>query len=272
MSLKVQKFKGQDADILWHALRKEAEGLINQEPILGSFIHAAVLNHESFSSALSFYLAAKLSSDELPAMLVREVIEQGYASHPEACKAAELDILAVRNRDAACDSYLSPFLFFKGYHALQSHRIAHLLWQQSRTMLAFYIQSQCSKIFDVDIHPAASIGQGILLDHASGLVIGETAVVEDDVSILHGVTLGGTGKKTGDRHPKVRRGVLISAGAKILGNIEIGEGAKVGAGSVVLKDVPSRTTVAGIPARIINSDHEGDTPAHTMDHSLEPNA
>lgn len=264
-----QKLQHKGADTLWHAIRKEAEALAEQEPTLGSFIHATVLNHEHFSSALSFHLAGTLSSDELPAILVREVIEQIYADHPEVCKAAELDILAVYNRDAACDNYLAPLLFFKGYQALQSHRIAHLLWQASRTILAFYIQSQCSRKFNVDTHPAAQIGHGILLDHASGVVIGETAVVENDVSILQGVTLGGTGKSTGDRHPKIRRGVLIGAGAKILGNIEIGENAKIGAGSVVLKDVPAHTTIAGIPARIIKTAPADGTPAYSMDHSLD---
>lgn len=264
--------KEQDKEIaqrinaLWAVMRKEGQQLAEQEPALGSFIFANVLNHNSFASALSFYLANKLSSAELPAMLIREVIEQHH--NADTCKAAEMDILAVSNRDAACDNYLTPFLFFKGYHALQSYRVAHALWHQRRTALALHIQSRSSLCFNVDIHPAATIGQGILLDHASGIVIGETAVIEDDVSILQGVTLGGTGKQTGDRHPKIRRGVLIGAGAKILGNIEIGEGAKIGAGSVVLQTVPPHSTAAGVPARVIGGTSSS-SPALTMDHTLE---
>jgi serine O-acetyltransferase len=200
-------------------------------------------------------------------MLVREVIEQALADDPSISTAMRADLQAVSERDSACCSLVTPLLFFKGFHALQSYRIAHWLWQQGRNSLALFLQNRISSVFAVDIHPAARIGKGIMFDHATGIVIGETAVVEDNVSIMQSVTLGGTGKEAGDRHPKVRRGVLISAGAKILGNIEIGECAKVGAGSVVLKDVAPRTTVAGVPARVVG-DSLCTQPSRDMDHHL----
>lgn len=177
------------------------------------------------------------------------------------------DIQAVNERDSACCSLVTPLLYFKGFHALQAYRIAHWLWRQGRKPLALFLQNRISSVFAVDIHPAARIGKGIMFDHATGIVIGETAVVEDNVSIMQSVTLGGTGKEAGDRHPKVRKGVLISAGAKILGNIEVGECAKVGAGSVVLKDVPPRSTVAGVPARIIG-ENRCLQPSRDMDHHI----
>jgi serine O-acetyltransferase len=161
-----------------------------------------------------------------------------------------------------------PFLFFKGYHALQSYRAAHWLWQQGRECLALFLQNRISQVFDVDIHPGARIGRGVMIDHATGVVIGETVVLEDNVSMLHGVTLGGSGCGKGDRHPKIRAGVLIGVGAKILGNIEIGEGAKIGAGSVVLDAVAAHTTVAGVPAKLIGRPR-GDEPSRDMDHHLD---
>lgn len=255
------------ASSLWSAIRHEAQRLLAEEPILGSFYHATILNHEDFGSALSFHLANKLDSGVLPAMLIREVICEAMAADPSILKAAEIDIIATRTRDPACSHYSTPFLYFKGFHALQAYRVAHWLWHQDRRPLAVFIQNQVSAIFAVDIHPAASLGSGIMLDHATGIVMGETSVVEDDVSILHEVTLGGTGKVSGDRHPKIRRGVLLSAGAKIIGNIEVGEGAKVGAGSVVLEDVPPHVTVAGVPAKIVG--RPGcDSPALDMNHGL----
>lgn len=254
---------------LWKEMREKATALAEQEPALSSFMHSTILHQERFSAALSFHLAMLLCSSEFSAILLREIIEDVYKADPSVWRRAEIDIIAIRNRDAACDNYLSPFLFFKGYHALQAHRIAHVLWKDNRTMLASYIQGRCSTGLNVDIHPAARIGEGIMLDHASGIVIGETTVIDDDVSMLQGVTLGGTGKMTGDRHPKIRNGVLIGAGAKILGNIEIGEGAKVGAGSVVLKNVPAHVTVAGVPAKIITTAKTDDNPALMMNHSLD---
>ncbi len=252
---------------LWAAIRSEALQLVEQEPILGSFYHATILNHEHFGSALSFHLANKLDSLVLPAMLIREVVDQAASADPSILKAAEIDIIATRTRDPACSNFSTPFLYFKGFHALQAHRVAHWLWNQGRQPLAVFIQNQVSATLGVDIHPAARLGSGIMLDHATGIVMGETSVVEDDVSILHSVTLGGTGKDTGDRHPKIRRGVLLSAGAKIIGNIEVGEGAKVGAGSVVLEDVPAHVTVAGVPAKIVG--RPGcDSPALDMNQSL----
>jgi serine O-acetyltransferase len=235
-------------DPIWQAIRDETAQVISHEPVLASFLYSTILNHQSLESALSFHLAHKLDSPTASALLVREVVEQALIADPSIGKAMRCDLRAVRDRDSACNSYSIPFLYFKGFHALQAYRIAHWLWRQGREALALFFQNCMSTEFAVDIHPAAVIGHGILLDHATGIVIGETAVVGNNVSIMQSVTLGGTGKEEGDRHPKVGDGVLISAGATILGNINIGRGAKVGAGSVVLQDVPPHTTVAGVPA------------------------
>lgn len=239
------------AGSLWQAMRREVHARAEFEPIMATFFQATVLNHDTLEGALSFLLASKLDSTVVSSMAIREIIQEAFAAEPAITRAAEIDIKATKDRDPACNSYSTPFLFYKGFQALQTYRVAHWLWSQERHSLAFFLQNQISTIFAVDIHPAAEIGCGVMFDHATGLVIGETAVIEDDVSILHGVTLGGTGKVSGDRHPKVRKGVLIGANASIIGNIEIGEGAKVGAGSVVMKDVPARATVAGVPAKII---------------------
>lgn len=248
---------------LWPLMRIEAERKALEEPILGSYFHATILNHASFGAALSFRLASKLENPMLPTMLIRDVISQAFSADPAILNAAEIDVVATYARDPACEDLSTPFLFFKGFHALQAYRIAHWLWHEGRRTLARFFQNQISATLGVDIHPAARIGSGIMLDHATGIVIGETAVVEDDVSILHSVTLGGTGKHGGDRHPKIRRGVLLAAGAKIIGNIEVGACAKVGAGSVVLENVPPHTTVAGVPARIVAT-HEQHQPAMDM--------
>ena len=253
---------------LWPLMRTEAERKAQEEPILGSYFHATILNHNSLGDALSFRLASKLDNPMLPTMLIRDVIGEAMRSDPTLLSAAEIDILAIYGRDPACDDLSSPFLFFKGFHALQAHRVANWLWNQGRQTLAQFFQNQISVTLGVDIHPAAKIGSGIMLDHATGIVIGETAVVEDDVSILHAVTLGGSGKVSGDRHPKIRKGVLLSAGCKVLGNIEVGTNAKVGAGSVVLENVPANATVAGVPAKIV-SRSKNKVPAHDMDHSIE---
>ena len=255
------------AGSLWKAIRHEVQLRADFEPIMATFFHATILNHDTFEGALSFLLAGKLDSPVVSSMAIREIIEEAYGQEPTIIRAAEIDIKAIRDRDPACNSYSTPLLFYKGFHALQSYRVAHWLWGQERHSLAFFFQNQVSAMFGVDIHPAARIGCGIMFDHATGVVIGETAVIEDDVSILHGVTLGGTGKDQGDRHPKVRRGVLIGAAASIIGNIEIGEGAKVGAGSVVMKNVPPHVTVAGVPAEIIGRP-KGENPAEDVDQSF----
>ena len=254
-------------DPVWTNARLEAEAMAAQESVLASFLHAAVLNHERFEDALSFHLAQKLGGMEVSAMLLRQVFDEALVSDPAIGAAVRADVMAVNERDPACHSCLIPLLYFKGFHALQSYRVGNWLWRKGRETLALYLQSRISETFNVDIHPAARIGRGIMIDHASGVVIGETAVVEDDVSMLHAVTLGGTGKESGDRHPKIRKGALLSTGAKILGNIEVGEYAKVGAGSVVLASVPARCTVAGVPARIVGA-VGSERPSYDMDHGL----
>lgn len=252
---------------VWLEIRAEAQQASTSEPVLASFYHGSILNHHSFAAAISFHLANKLDSQALPAMMLREVFEEAMKTDAGIEEAMRADIRAHRERDPACKLFFMPFLFFKGYHALQSWRIAHWLWLQGRNALALYFQNQISQAFDVDIHPGARIGKGIMIDHATGVVIGETAVIEDDVSMLHSVTLGGSGCIKTDRHPKIRRGVLIGVGAKILGNIEVGEGAKIGAGSVVLESVAPHTTVAGVPAKLVGRP-KGESPALDMDHHL----
>ena len=255
-------------DPLWRAIREEVDDEASREPLLASFLYATVLNHKSLEDALAFLLAGKLESNVLPSMLIRELISDAMSADPAITNAVRADLKAVRERDPAAHHYSRPFLFFKGFHALQTYRVAHWLWRHDREALALFLQSRGTEVFGVDIHPAARIGNGIMIDHATGVVVGETAVIEDDVSMLHGVTLGGTGKDQGDRHPKVRRGVLIGAGAEILGNVEIGEGAKIGAGSVVLTDVPPHVTVAGVPAEIVGA-VDTDMPSLGMNHSLD---
>lgn len=254
-------------DPLWQSIREEVETAAAREPVLASFLHASILNHKTLEDALAFQLAAKLESPVLPAMLVRELIADAMEADKEIGKSMRADIRAVRERDPAATTYSEPFLYFKGFHALQTYRVAHWLWGHGRAALALYLQSRASEVFGVDIHPAATIGKGIMIDHATSVVVGETAVIEDNVSMLHEVTLGGTGKDTGDRHPKVRHGVLIGAGAKILGNVEIGVGAKIGAGSVVLEDVAPHCTVVGVPAVVVG-DCCDDEPARQMDHRI----
>ncbi|WP_137165499.1 serine O-acetyltransferase [Salinimonas lutimaris] len=235
----------------WRSLKQEAQQIATNEPLLASYIHACILTHHNFESSLSFILSNKVADDVMPALAIREVFDQAYLLQPEIVDSAIEDIRAVFDRDAAVNDYLTPLLYFKGFQAVQVHRMAHYLWQQGRHQLSLFLQSRNSQTFGVDIHPAAVIGKGVMFDHATGIVVGETAVIEDYVSLLQSVTLGGTGNESGDRHPKVRQGVLVGAGAKILGNIEIGEGSKVGAGSVVLSDVPPHTTVVGVPAKVV---------------------
>ena len=251
---------------VWKRLRFEAAASAAEEPTLASLLNAAILSHDHLKDALSYYLAQKLAGSEMNALQIREIFDDAYENDPSLEKAAERDMSAVLDRDPAARSFLQPFLFFKGFQALQTHRVAHWLWNEGRDTLAFFFQSRVSELFGVDIHPAAQIGSGVLFDHATGIVIGETAVVGDDSSILQGVTLGGTGKEFGDRHPKIGRGVLVSVGAKVLGNIDIGDGARIGAGSVVLKAVGENCTVAGVPAKPVGDPCCGK--AEAMDQSF----
>lgn len=255
------------AENLWSLLREQARAQADNEPVLASFLYATILNHDTLEAAVSFHLASKLDSPALPAMLIREVFDEAFAKDKTIGDSLRADLMAVNERDSACCSWVTPLLYFKGFHALQSYRVAHWLWQQGRESMALFLQNRISSVFAVDIHPAAKIGKGIMFDHATGIVIGETAVVEDDVSIMQAVTLGGTGKEAGDRHPKVGKGVLIGAGAKILGNIVIGHCAQIGAGSVVLKEVPPCAKVAGVPAKVIGQ-ISCEKPALEMNHLL----
>ena len=251
---------------VWMRLQFEARAAAADEPTMASYIGAAILSHETLCSALSFHLAEKLAGPEMGAQQVRQIISAAYAEYPDLLSAAEHDIQATLERDPACRGVLQPFLFFKGFLALQTHRVANTLWRQGLETLAFQFQSRASEKFAVDIHPATQIGQGVMLDHATDITIGETAVIGDNCSIMQGVTLGGTGKETRDRHPKLGKGVLISVGAKVLGNIRIGDEAKVAAGSVVLKDVAPKCTVAGVPAKQVGG--PSSAPARDMDQAL----
>ncbi len=255
-------------DPIWSSMRDEARVLAGQEPALASFVHATILNHDRLEDALSYHLAKKIGGDDVSPMLAREIFVQAIGADPEIATAVRADLSAVYDRDPACHSHVQAFLFFKGFHALECYRIAHWLWRQGREGMALFFQSRISELFDVDIHPGAKLGRGIMIDHATGVVIGETAVVEDDVSIMHGVTLGGTGKEGGDRHPKIRRGVLLSMGAKVLGNIEVGEYSRVGASSVVLKSVPPGCTAVGVPAKLSNC-AGADRPSQEMNQVID---
>lgn len=252
---------------VWVALRNQAEHAAKAESALASLLNAVILSHDNLADALTFQLARKLGDQEMRAMTAREFAADAFEDDLSIVEAAEADLKAVFERDPACKGYVQPFLFFKGFLALQTHRVSHWLWNQGRETLAFYLQSRSSEVFQVDINPAAKIGKGVFIDHGTGIVIGETAVVGDDVSMLHGVTLGGTGAERGDRHPKIGKGVLLGAGAKVLGNIMVGDYAKVASGSVVLRPVPAHCTAAGVPARLVNCP-TCEEPAKTMDHTL----
>jgi serine O-acetyltransferase len=252
---------------IWTDLRASAEAAARDEPRLASQMSAVILSHCDLASALSFQIGRKLGDSELGPMSVREVCRDAFDADPSIVAGAEADLRAVSERDPAIKTLLQPFLYFKGFQALQAWRVSHWLWTEGRETLAFHFQSRISELFQLDIHPAARLGSGLFLDHGTGIVIGETAVVGDEVSMLHAVTLGGTGAERGDRHPKIGRGVLLGAGAKVLGNITVGDYAKVASGSVVLKPVPAGCTVAGVPARLVNCP-TGATPARTMDHTL----
>ena len=236
---------------IWDTIRTEATSMMVKEPMLGSFFLQAIINQKSFADALSFQLSNRLNSTVMPAVVLREIFDEAFASDDSIIRAAVIDLEAVKARDPAVLYYTTPLLYLTGYQAIQAYRIAHWLWMNQRHEMAYFLQNIISVAFGVDIHPAAKIGAGIMFDHATGIVIGETAVVGDDVSFLHNVTLGGTGHEHGDRHPKICSGVMIGAGASILGNIIVGTGAKIGAGSVVLRDVEAHTTVAGVPARVV---------------------
>lgn len=254
-----------DLDPIWSSLRADAEKTAREEPALASFLHATVLAHDTLEHALAFHLSQKLGSEAISALSLRQTVDEAVHGDKTVGAAVRADLSAVFERDPACNSYLEPFLYFKGFQAIQSYRVAHWLWGHGRQALAFYLQSRISEVYGVDIHPAAQIGRGIMIDHATSVVVGETAVIEDEVSMLHNVTLGGTGKETGDRHPKIRRGALLGASATVLGNIEVGECSRVGAGSVVLNDVPPHCTVAGVPAKPVRGSN-CDQPALSMDH------
>lgn len=254
-------------DPLWERLRDEAEAIVHDEPALASFILGAVLQQPSLEAAVIHRVASRLGHPALASDIIEQTFQEAVERDSGIGAAFRADINAVLDRDPATNRVIEPVLYFKGFHAIQTHRLAHWLWRHDRQDFALYLQSRSSEVFQTDIHPAARIGRGIFLDHATGLVVGSTAVIEDNVSMLQNVTLGGTGKERGDRHPKIRHGVLIGAGAKILGNIEVGHCARIAAGSVVLKPVPHNATVAGVPAKVIGSAGCAE-PSRSMDHFL----
>jgi len=258
----------QPVDPIWTSVRDEAREAAERDPLLTAFLYSMVLNHETLEDAVIHRIAERLDHSDIGSDIIRYSFNAMWHDRPDWSDVLRVDIQAYYDRDPACDRFMMPVLYFKGFHAIQTHRLAHWLYQQGRRDFAFYLQSRSSAVFQTDINPAVSIGRGIFLDHATGLVVGETAVIEDDVSILQEVTLGGTGKEAGDRHPKIRCGVLIGAGAKILGNIEIGHCARIAAGSVVLKSVPHNTTVAGVPARVIG-EAGCPEPSRAMDHLFQ---
>ena len=257
-----------DVGCVWEVLQNEARRVVVEEPSLTQLVDDVILSRNTLAAALGARLARRLARVEMPRLTLEPLVTGVFEGNPATVRSATRDLVAMYERDPACFSPLEPVLFFKGFLALSTYRVAHQLWLDGRRWLALYLQSIASESFAVDIHPAAQIGCGILLDHATSFVVGETAIIEDDVSILHEVTLGGTGKATGNRHPIVRSGVLLGAGAKILGRVEIGTGAKVGAGSVVLADVPPHTTVAGVPAVVVGEVRE-DNPAIEMNQKLD---
>ena len=254
-------------DPVWARITAEAEEAVRDEPLLGGLVHSSVLHHPTLERALAYRISMKLASEEMSEQILREICDEAYGSDSTLASSARADIAAVYDRDPACHRFLQPVLFFKGFQAVQSYRVAHWLWQQGRRDLAYFFQMRVSEIFGVDIHPNAVIGKGIMIDHAHSIVVGETAVVGDNVSMLHSVTLGGTGKEEEDRHPKIGDGVLIGAGAKVLGNIRVGNCSRVAAGSVVLEEVPPCKTVAGVPARIVGEAGCAQ-PSISMDHLI----
>ena len=256
-----------ELDPVWERITAEGKDAISDEPLLGGLVHSSILHHHSLESALAYRISLKLASNEMPEQILREICDEAFAASPEIGGSARADIVAVNDRDPACDRFILPMLYFKGFQAVQAHRVAHWLWANGRKDMARFFQMRCSEVFGVDIHPGAHIGKGIMIDHAHSIVIGETAVVGDNVSMLHSVTLGGTGKEEEDRHPKIGDGVLIGAGAKVLGNIKVGHCSRVAAGSVVLQEVPPCKTVAGVPAKIVG-EAGCDQPSVAMDQLL----
>jgi serine O-acetyltransferase len=254
-------------DPVWTRIRDEAEEVARREPELASFIYSSILHHDAFEQAVVHRIAERLDHPDVSGELIRQAYADALEDEPGLGDAFRADIVATIDRDPAAHRFIDPLLYFKGFHAIQTHRLAHWLWKKGRKDFALYLQSRSSAVFATDINPNARIGRGIFLDHATGLVVGMTAVIEDNVSLLQDVTLGGTGKERGDRHPKIRQGVLIGAGAKILGNIEVGECARVAAGSVVLQPVPRNTTVAGVPAKVVGTAGCAE-PARSMDQIL----
>ncbi|MDB5522714.1 MAG: cysE1 [Rhizobium sp.] len=254
-------------DPIWDTLKHEAQVAADSDPVLATFLYSTVINHKTLEDCVSYRISERLDHPDIPSVILRQAFEEMLSDWAEWGAVIRVDIQAYYDRDPVCTRYLEPVLYFKGFHAIQTYRLAHWLLKKGRKDFALYLQSRSSNVFQVDINPAARIGKGFFLDHATGLVIGETAVVGDNVSILQGVTLGGTGKETGDRHPKVADGVLIGAGAKVLGNIEIGHCSRIAAGSVVLKPVPPKTTVAGVPARIVGAAGCSE-PSRSMDQIL----
>jgi serine O-acetyltransferase len=254
-------------DPVWDKVRAEAEAAIENDQLLAAFLYSTILNHDSLESAVVHRISERLDHPDVSASLIRQTFEAMISDNPDWSSIVRVDMQAVYDRDPACDRYIQPLLYFKGFHAIQTHRLANWLLKQGRKDFALYLQSRSSVVFQTDIDPAVPFGKGIFLDHATGIVIGQTAVLDDDVSILQGVTLGGTGKETGDRHPKIRRGVMIGAGAKVLGNIEIGACSRIAAGSVVLKPVPACKTVAGVPAKVIG-DAGCAEPSRSMDQTI----
>ncbi|MDO5059461.1 MAG: serine O-acetyltransferase [Neisseria sp.] len=252
---------------IWQTIRQETEAAARNEPMLASFLHMTVLRHETLAHVLAFHLSSKLASPSMDARVLYELFLHALETDESIVSATLSDIAACYERDPACDEYCLPLLYFKGFHAIQAHRINHCLWTEGRKTLAYFLQNRASEVFGVDIHPAARFGRGIMFDHGTGIVIGETAVLGNDISILHGVTLGGSGKESGDRHPKIGDGVMIGANASILGNIRVNECAKIGAGSVVVSDVPAFTTVVGVPARATGNKSQA-KPSAEMDQCL----
>lgn len=254
-------------DPIWDSMREEARAAAERDPLLAAFLYSTIINHRSLEECVIYRICERLDHPDMQAVLLRQTFEEMLDDWPEWGSILRVDIQAVYDRDPACLRFLEPVLYFKGFHALQTHRLAHWLYNRGRRDFALYLQSRSSSVFQTDINPAARIGKGIFLDHATGLVVGETAVIGDNVSILHGVTLGGTGKEGSDRHPKIAHGVLIGAGAKILGNIQIGHCSRIAAGSVVLKEVPPKTTVAGVPAKVVGEAGCSE-PSRSMDQLL----
>jgi serine O-acetyltransferase len=266
MSGKIKKsVRIQSVDPVWDAVRAGAQQILDREPSLGNLVLTSILNHDTFEEALAHRLATRLDHEDVSADIIRQAFAETLQDNREIGEAARVDLAATLERDPACHRAIEPLLYFKGYQAIQTHRFAHAMIKAGRRDFALYLQSRSSQVFQVDINPAVVMGKGIMLDHGTGLVIGETAVVGDNVSMLQNVTLGGTGKSDQDRHPKIGNGVLIGAGAKVLGNIKVGDCSRIGAGSVVLKEVPPRTTVAGVPAKVIGEAGCAQ-PALVMDH------